>query len=531
MNELQEKISSLAAIVAEDIRKYNMIRFGDRVVTGLSGGPDSVCLLSLLSELRTVLGIRSIHAVHVNHCLRGEESDQDQLYAEDIARSLDATFDAVRFDVRKMAEEQCLGEEEMGRKLRYTVFELYRQKYGAQRIALAHNRNDQAETVMMRLLRGTGLRGLSGIERIRSDGIVIRPLLGIRRSDIEEYCRVKGLSPRTDSSNLRPVYTRNRIRLNLFPLMEKEYNPRLQDALVRLAGQAEETEDYFRQTVVHYLDEKQEESGKSRWNPDDSSLDLDGFADLHKAVAGRVVMEILERIGAADNVTSETIARIIRTGLTGKEPSEADVHDGCYVRRMYGRLWFLRREKDDLRRIGEPVPLPLELLESLEKTEIQAGNVRIRLSLSEKKQRITGDSAENVPKDDSPQPAQLAEGISASQDDRTGKGDRNRYRSDRRTIRAVMDLDRLLTDGIPVFRNRQPGDRFRPVGMLGRKKIQDYFTDRKIPRQNRDTALLLAKGNEVYFVEGEVSGNCAVTDETRRVLTLQYEKEPESGRL
>ncbi|MBO4291307.1 MAG: tRNA lysidine(34) synthetase TilS [Lachnospiraceae bacterium] len=488
------ELSPLAAAVAEDIIKYNMIRFGDRVVTGISGGPDSVCLLSILAELRTVLGIRSLHAVHVNHGLRGAESDQDQSYAETVARSMDVTFDAVYFDVHRMAEEQCLGEEEMGRKLRYSVFELYRQKYGAQRIAVAHNRNDQAETVMMRLLRGTGLRGIAGIDRIRSDGIVIRPLLGIQRKEIEEYCRLKGLKPHTDSTNLMPVHTRNRIRLNLFPLMEKEYNPRLQDALIRLAEQAAETEEYFRQIVTRYLDEEREGSGTPRWNPEDSSLDMDGFEDLHKAVSSRVVLVILERIGAENNITSDTIRRIIRTALSEKEPSETDIHNGCYVRKMYGRLWFLKREQEESRRVREPVPLPLEQLESFGTAELQAGGLRINLFLSDNREQFVGCSDRNI-------------------------------------IRAYLDYNQLILSGVPYFRNRRPGDRFRPIGMLGRKKIQDYFTDRKIPRQNRDTAILLAEGNEVFFVEGEVSGECAVTEETRRILTIQYEKEWKQDRL
>ena len=169
----ENEVSPLAAAVAEEIRKYDMIRPGERVVVGLSGGPDSVCLLAVLSELRVQLGIESLHAVHVNHGLRGAESDRDERYAEQLAMSMGASFDAARYDVRKLAAEQKLSEEEMGRKLRYETFEQFRQIYGAHRIAVAHNRNDQAETVMMRILRGTGLRGLSGIPRIRGDGILI----------------------------------------------------------------------------------------------------------------------------------------------------------------------------------------------------------------------------------------------------------------------------------------------------------------------------------------------------------------------
>ncbi len=478
------ELSPLAAAIAEDILKYKMILPGDRIIVGLSGGPDSVCLLSVLAELRKVLEIDSLHAVHVNHGLRDEESDRDQAYAELLAGRLDATFDAVRCDVRKTAKEQGIGEEAAGRKIRYDIFERFRKHYHAQRIAVAHNRNDQAETVLMRLIRGTGLRGLSGIGRVRND-IVIRPLLDVPRDRIEQYCREKGFTPCVDSSNLKPVYTRNRIRLDLIPLIEKEYNPRLQDALIRLASQATETEDYLRQEAVRYLDEKEGINHSARWSHVGLYLNAEGFGKLHPALAGRVVMEMLERAGASEDVTSDTISRIIRTAQSETEPVEADLHHDYYVRKMYGKLWFLKRTPEGSEIIREPVPLPLEHLEETGTAEVKAGNILIRLSLSEK---------------------------------------RGRFRSEQGLIYGALDLDRILSEGIPAFRNRRPGDRFRPMGMKGRKKIQDYFTDRKIPRQIRDQAVLLALGQEVFFVEGDVSGNCAVTEETQRILRIRYRR-------
>ena len=214
------QLSQLASAAADCIKKYNMINFGDSVVIGLSGGPDSVCLLSVLRELRPVLGIKSIHAVHINHMLRGDESMGDEAFAKDVAEKFGATFDAVRYDVKKMAAEQDAGEEETGHRLRYMTFEIFREKYGAQRIAVAHNRNDQAETVLMRLLRGTGIHGLAGMEYMRDDG-VIRPLLDTPRSEIEAYCEKKGLAPRFDSTNADTYYTRNKLRLSVLPLLEK----------------------------------------------------------------------------------------------------------------------------------------------------------------------------------------------------------------------------------------------------------------------------------------------------------------------
>ena len=482
-----KQLSPLASAVADTVRKYGMIKFADRVVIGLSGGPDSVCLLSVLSELRPVLGIKSIHAVHVNHGLRGSESLGDEAFAGMIAEQFGATFDAVRYDVKAMAEKQGLGEEEMGRRLRYAAFELYREKYGAQRIAVAHNKNDQAETVLMRVIRGTGIHGLTGIEHIRGDGVVIRPLLDIERADIEAYCEERQLKPRTDSTNLKPVYTRNKIRLNLMPYIRSEFNPRLDDALDRLAAQAEETDDFLKKEALRYLD------GESHWNGEEAVLDLSGFGSLHPAVAKRALTEITERIGASYNLTSHAVDRMFDTALNGSEPREADISDGCYVRRSYGKLWFLRRDdEEEAQEKKTYVIIPLEKLETKGSVTLKPPATEITLSVQ-----------------DAP----------LSGDDPFAK----RQRPDEANVRAALDFDKLKALGRPVFRNRRPGDRFRPAGMSGRKKIQDFFTDRKVPAQQRDTIILLAAGDRIVLVGGETGGDCAVDKNTEKILLVKYD--------
>ncbi len=513
-----EGLSSLAAAVAETIRKYEMIRPGDRVVVGLSGGPDSVCLISLLSELQPVLGIRSLHAVHVNHGLRGSESEADQVRAQEIAEKAGATFDPVRCDVRKTAAEQGAGEEETGRRIRYAAFERFRRHYDAQRIAVAHNRNDQAETVLMRILRGTGIRGLSGMDRIRADGILIRPLLDIRREAIEDYCREQDLAPRTDRTNLQPVYTRNRIRLDLIPLLEKEYNPKLQEALFRLADQAGEMDEFVRSAAAAYLDGGSGAGREKRWRAEDRSLEPEGFGELSPAAAGRTVLEILDRIGASHNITADSISRIERVILSEKEPAEADIADGFYVRKAYGRVFFLRRNQFEEETIGKAVPLPLALLEKEAAAAVRLGGREVFLSVEEGPAAEAGDEKK---RGEGQQP-EKAGGRAPSDRKNTSVPAEYGGRKGKRT-RAVLDLDRILTGGLPVFRNRRPGDRFRPIGMKGRKKLQDYFTDRKIPRQNRDSVILLAEGNEIFLAGGEVSGQCAVTEKTRRILVIEYE--------
>ena len=521
MKKYPDGLSPLAMSVAETIRKYEMIRPGDGVVVGLSGGPDSVCLISILAELQSFLEIRSLHAVHINHGLRGAESEADQARAEEIAAAAGATFDPVCYNVREIAEEEGAGEEETGRRLRYAAFERFRQQYDARRIAVAHNRNDQAETVLMRLLRGTGIRGLSGIDWIRADGVVIRPLLGTGRDEIESYCRERKLEPRIDSTNLQPVYTRNRVRLELLPRLERDYNPKLQEALFRLAEQAGEIDDFVRAAAVTYLDGGAGADGGKRWREEDSSLDPEGYEGLHPAAAGRTVLEILDRIGAARNITADGIDRISRVIRSQKEPMETDITDGFYVRKMYGRVFFLRRDQFEDRTVGEAVPLPVELLEKKGAAVLRIGGRELFLSIR------NGPAAEDCERETLNREAagrNKEKGDSAAEKEREilVSAERAEKRTDR--IRASLDLDRLLSGGIPVFRNRRPGDRFRPIGMKGRKKLQDYFTDRKIPSQNRDTVLLLAEGSEVFLAGAEVSGQCAVTVESSRILTIEYGK-------
>lgn len=487
-SERNQHLSPLAERVLRIIKKHDMIRSGDGVVVGLSGGPDSTCLLHVLEELRPVLGIRSLHAVHINHCLRGEESERDQIIAEQTAQRLGATFDAFRYEIRKMAEEQGAGEEELGRRLRYAAFEHCCQKYQAARIATAHNLNDQTETVLMRLIRGTGIRGLAGIDCVRDDGRIIRPLLEIRRSEIEEYCEIFQLNPAIDSTNLQMVYTRNRLRLQLIPMIEKEYNPRLKEALVRLADQAAEADDFIRSEAVRYLQEPQSEEQGMRWRPEDSSLLPECFTELHPAVQRRTILEILDRTGAAANVTTDAIDRVCQLISSEKAPAETDLSSGFYVRKAYGRIWFLRRDQFEKKAIPEPVFLPVELLEEHGFAELTAGNTTVRMTLRERNK----------------EPSDVKE--------------------NRKKGRIALDWDGVLSKGRPLFRNRRAGDRFRPIGMTGRKKLQNYFTDRKIPRQERDTVILLAAGSDILAAGKEVSGDCPVTQETRWILTVEYVK-------
>ncbi|HHY76985.1 MAG TPA: tRNA lysidine(34) synthetase TilS, partial [Clostridiales bacterium] len=232
----------LKLVVEETIKKYNMLNYGDSVVVGFSGGPDSICLLHILMELKDKLGL-NIYAAHLNHQFRGKEADEDALFVENICKEWGIQVYVKTFNVPAYAKEKGLSSEEAGREIRYKLFYEVAEKVNANKIAIAHNMNDNAETVLMNLFRGSGIEGLKGIEAVRDK--IIRPLINVRRDEIESYCREKKLNPRIDKTNLEPIYSRNRIRLELIPYIEKHFNSNIMSTLQRLSEIANMENDFL----------------------------------------------------------------------------------------------------------------------------------------------------------------------------------------------------------------------------------------------------------------------------------------------
>lgn len=237
-------------IVRETVSRYDMIPRGSRVIACLSGGADSVCLLRVLNMLRNELDF-SLYAVHVNHCLRGEESDRDMRFCEELCKGLDIPLSVYHVDVKGYCEEKGTSTEEGARILRYGAFDEESQKLGGALIATAHNKGDNCETVIFNLARGTGIRGLRGIPPIRDS--IIRPLLGVTRAEIEDFLTSLGQGFVTDSTNLTEEYSRNVIRHRVVPVLEG-INVNFCVAVSRLSESAAEDEEYFEkllETIPH----------------------------------------------------------------------------------------------------------------------------------------------------------------------------------------------------------------------------------------------------------------------------------------
>lgn len=286
-NDLQQK-------VLETIQKHNLIQKGDKIVIGVSGGPDSMCLLNCLFCLKEVLSIELVVA-HVNHMLR-DEAEEETKYVQAFCEKINVPCFTKYVDVTKLSQEQKLGTEEMGRKVRYEFFEEVAQKTNSNKIATAHNSNDNAETVLMNLLRGSGISGLKGIEiKVKQ---YIRPILECDRTEIEDYCKEKDLNPRIDKTNLENDYTRNKIRNQLIPYLQKEFNPNVMQGINRLSELAKEEEEYFKQIVNQTY-----ETLKIGENEKEIILDLQKFNRLSKVIKEKTLLyTINEVIGTTQGI-------------------------------------------------------------------------------------------------------------------------------------------------------------------------------------------------------------------------------------
>lgn len=277
--------------VLETIKKYNMIENGEKVVLAVSGGPDSICMLDILNDIKNdeTIDINfEIVVAHVNHMIR-KEAEEDEKYVKKYCEEKQIEFYSKSIDVQKMANNNKIGVEEAGRKARYDFFDEILERTNAQKIAIAHNKNDKVETVLMHILRGSGINGLKGIEAER--GKYIRPLIECERNEIEEYCSKKNLQPRIDKTNFENEYTRNKVRNLLIPYIQKEFNPNLIQTIDRLSNLVAEEENYMDKQVANVykellISEKEKEI----------QLDLKRFNIQEKVIKSRIILYTITRL-------------------------------------------------------------------------------------------------------------------------------------------------------------------------------------------------------------------------------------------
>lgn len=425
--------------------RHRMLSDGDLVIVSVSGGPDSVTLLHILHQLAPESAAR-LHVFHLDHGLRGETSAEEALYVRQLADrlGLPSTIVGLGPDVIRRLRGSV---QATAREVRQAEVKALAHRIGASKVAVGHNRDDQAETVLMRLLRGAGTRGLAGIHPVRElQGLTyIRPLLDSPRSHIEAYCRQYELFPRQDESNLKPAYLRNRIRLELLPELARTYNPTVVAQLAQLADLVG-TEDRFLETLV--------DAAWTRCRAPGEGVSLLGSVLLAEplALARRVVRRAAREVtGQELDVGLAVVNQVLEAAARSHGTHTLTLPGGLLVRVEYGVCHFLRETPAlEWPAQGE---WPVALAGS---TEIPELNLLIEAAV------------EGVPQG---------------------------------PFEAVFDADRL--PGPLSVRFRRPGDRVWLVGMEGSKKLQDILVDAKVPQRVRDAIPLLVSGEEVIWMIGQ----------------------------
>ena len=293
--------------VLETIKKYNLIEQNDKILCAVSGGPDSICMLDILRRIKEENKINfDIIVCHINHMIR-VEATADEQYVENYCKKHQIPFFVKRVDVKKIAESNKQGTEEAGRKVRYDFFEEIFQKENATKIAIAHNKNDKIETIIMNVFRGSGISGLRGIEPIR-DNKFIRPLIETERTEIEKYCEENRLNPRIDKTNFINDVTRNKIRNIVIPYIKNEFNPNFINTLDRLSNVITEEDKYMKKRTIEVYNKIkiQEKEGYI-------VLDLKEFNKQEEVIRKRLIIyTIAQTIGSAQNIEKVNIEDIIK---------------------------------------------------------------------------------------------------------------------------------------------------------------------------------------------------------------------------
>ena len=292
--------------ILEIIKKYNLIENEDKIVVGVSGGPDSITLLNILKNIKESKYINfEIVVCHINHMIR-QEAIEDEEYVKKYWKDNNIECYVKRIEVEKMAETQKIGTEEAGRKARYEFFNEILEKTNSNKIATAHTANDNAETVLMNIIRGSGTTGLKGIEAKRDN--LIRPLIESTREEIEDYCKENNLNPRIDKTNFENIYTRNKVRNMLIPYIKENFNPNIIDSINRLSNLSKQENTY-----LDHITEKTYNTLLLEEKNDEIILDLKAFNSQELVIKNRVVLYTINKVlGTRSGIEKKHIEDIIK---------------------------------------------------------------------------------------------------------------------------------------------------------------------------------------------------------------------------
>ena len=451
------------------IKEKNIVKSGDKILVGLSGGPDSVCMLNLLCSIRDEEKIE-VAAAHINHMLRGEEADKDEEYSKRLCESLGVRFFSKRIDINKYALETGKSSELAGREARYDFFDEIINKINFNKIATAHNANDQAETILMRIMRGTGLEGLGGIP-VEREGKYIRPILFMKREEVEQYCKENNFNPHIDATNLERIYSRNKVRLDILPYMKNNFNPNIVETINRMALLLQDDNEFIEGEVNKaYKD--------NCFERENSIVISKNLFNIHSAIVTRVIRKALFAINKSNyDMEMKNIEDIIELSNLGTN-KRVDLPKDIYAENVYGDIIIRKKEYIKNKLSNELTLNKKDILHN----EVIFDEYIINFNLVNNKD-IKQENDELI---------------------------------------KIFDYDKINN---VTIRYRKDGDRITPLGMKGSKKLKDIFIDMKIPKEKRDEIPLIQFNDEISWIVGiKMSDKFKITKETKHILKVSVKR-------
>jgi tRNA(Ile)-lysidine synthase len=454
--------------IKKTIEKFSMLEKGDHVVVAVSGGADSVALLSVLNLLKDELGI-AVSAAHMDHMIRGDESKKEMAFVQSLAAGMGVECIAEARDVSAVKNDDGLSLQEAAREVRYEFLRETLNNIKADKVAIGHHGDDQVETALMWFVRGASLKGLSGMPPVR-EGLFIRPLIGVTRKEIEQYLKENNIEYINDTSINEPQYLRNDIRHNLLPLLRKEYNPQIDDAILRMTNLLRQDDELL------YSHAKQATDNCIIESDDDLCVSIEKIKEYPEALHGRMIMDMVSRIkGDTRGITFKHVDSVC--GLISGGPSKVvQLPQGLCVRREYDKLIFTYKQEQETQFNFSYDSLPESVV--IEKTGM----------------KLLFNVLENP--------------------------DVEKLLKQREPGTEFLDFDKIR---FPlVVRSVLPGDRFFPLGMEHSRKLKDFFIDLKIPVRDRSRIPLLVSEGRIACVCGlRIDDRFKIGKGTSRVLSIR----------
>jgi len=458
------------------IQEHHLVSGGEKLLVAVSGGPDSVCLLHILVKLQRELTIK-LYIAHLNHQLRGAESEADAGYVSDLAHQLGIPATIDKRDVKGYQAQQRLSLEEAAREVRYSFLAQVARSIGANRVAVGHTMDDHIETILMHLIRGTGTRGLRGLQPVTawqsgSNSLtIVRPLLTVSHQEAEDYCHHHQLMPQLDASNLSLSPLRNRIRHQLLPLLES-YNPRIAEALLRTGHITSDDIDFLDKEIVRLWDEIAQEQERAIF------LDKERFDQLPSALQRYLLRASAEKLlGSAKDIETRHIEAMM-SALNKPAGKKLNLPGGIIFSIEYNK-YLLASDFNSL----SPFPI-----------------LRDELQL-----KIPGETL---------LPGWRIEATIINREQMSEKGE---------DFTAYFDLGK--TGDKLLVRSRQPGDRFQPLGMSQPKKLGEFMIDAKIPHAWRQQIPIVCSPQQILWVVGwRIDERVKVSDTTKQILCLKFQR-------